>query len=89
MTKLQTSPDPKLCYRCRHCGVLVARDGERWVDADRHTNCEKAHLPNGQFSNGTCNSTCRHCGATIVWVENSWRTESAPAARTCVLEHAV
>ena len=89
MTQLKNTREPKLHYHCRHCGGLLARDGERWVDVVHHTSCEQAHLPNGQFHHGTSNSTCRHCGAAIVWIENRWRTESAPGQRTCTLEHTV
>jgi hypothetical protein len=85
----KTAPNLVFHYRCRHCRVLVARDGERWVDLSLGTSCEKTHLPDGHFTNGTRNSTCRYCGAAIVWSENTWVTEAAPPRRTCAFEHTV
>jgi hypothetical protein len=76
-------------YRCRHCGVLIDHDGQNWVDQGRGTSCKRTHLPNGQFSNGTRNSSCRHCGADIVWTDNTWVSESVPPVRTCAFTHTV
>jgi len=89
MSTSKTTSDLVFHYKCKNCRVVVARDGDRWVDQDLRVLCHRAHLPNGQFTNGSRNSTCRYCGVPLDWADMAWRGSLEPKRYACNLEHAV
>ena len=89
MAATQGSPTPVFHYNCRRCGVLVAQEGDRWIGQGGGTTCERYHLPNGKFTNGTRNTVCRYCDEPLEWADLAWRSERTPHTYTCDFKHQV
>ncbi len=86
-----TTPAPieklVLHYKCKNCRAEIGTQDGQWVDERLLISCQIAHVPNGEFSNGTMTSTCRECGSQIEWDVLAWRSAQDPFSKTCESEH--
>jgi len=64
-------------YKCKICRALVALEDGRWIDEGHSSHCQKPHLSNGQYANGSRSSTCRDCGVPLKWVDMAWRSSAS------------